>query len=491
MASLQKDYDDIKLDGRIYTPEHIVKKMLDELEYNNSSILGKKILDPACGDGRFLCEVAKRIIEFSSKEDLVKNLKCIFGFELNRKSVVECKTNLNELIKDLDISVDWNIKCCDSLKQKYPYYFDFIIANPPYVRIQHMLEDYRKFLQQNFNYCKKGATDLYIAFFELSLRMMKNEGKAAFITPNSYFSTQTAYIMRNDFAKKKYISKIINYNEIQIFENASTYSAITYFDKKKHDSFIYQKALTIDTFKEIELNISDIQVGDFWVFSFDTDKEKTDTKLGDICSIFTGIATLSDSIYIMNLVEEKEHTIILKSLHDGNVEIEKNILKPCIKASKYKDSNDPISSYAIFPYIQANNKSVIISEDDLENNYPLAYKYLLTVKHLLDKRDNGKPNPIAWYAYGRTQALDSCFGEKIIFSPINKNPNFIKCNHKDAIFYSGYAIKYKGDYDKLLSVLNSVKMKQFVDESARDFRSGWKSYNKSIIQHFPVDLSEI
>jgi hypothetical protein len=34
-------------------------------------------------------------------------------------------------------------------------------------------------------------------------------------------------------------------------------------------------------------------------------------------------------------------------------------------------------------------------------------------------------------------------------------------------------------------------MKQFVDESARDFRSGWKSYNKSIIQHFPVDLSEI
>ena len=96
MASLQKEYDDIKLDGRIYTPEHIVKKMLDDLDFKDSSILGKKILDPACGDGRFLCEVAKRIIEFSSKEDLVKNLKCIFGLEINRESVRECKDNLNE-----------------------------------------------------------------------------------------------------------------------------------------------------------------------------------------------------------------------------------------------------------------------------------------------------------------------------------------------------------------------------------------------------------
>ena len=491
MASLQKEYDDIKLDGRIYTPEHIVKKMLDDLDFQNSSILGKKILDPACGDGRFLCEVAKRIIEFSSKEDLVKNLKCIFGLEINRESVRECKDNLNELIKDLNIKIEWNIKCCNSLQQKYPYYFDFIVANPPYVRIQHMLEEDRKFLQDNFKYCKKGATDLYIAFFELSLRMLKNDGKCAFITPNSFFSTQTAQIMRDDFAKKKHISKIINYNEIQIFENASTYSAITYFDKKKNNTFIYQKALTIDTFKEIELKLSDIQMGGFWSFSFDIDKKKTDTKLGDICSIYTGIATLSDSVYIMSVVEEKEDTIILKSSNVGNVEIEKSILKPSIKASKYKNADDPITSYAIFPYVQVNNKSVIISEDDLQNNYPLAYNYLLSVKHLLDKRDNGKPNPISWYAFGRTQALDTCFGEKIIFSPINNKPNFIKCNREDAIFYSGYAIKYKGDYDKLLSVLNSSRMMQFVEESARDYRSGWKCYSKSIIQHFPIDLSEI
>lgn len=491
MASLVKEYDDIKLDGRIYTPDHIVKKMLDNLGYNNSSILGKKILDPSCGNGRFLCEIVKRIIEFSSKEDLLKNLRCVFGFEINSNVARECRANLNNLIKDFDIKIEWNVRCCNSLQQKYPYYFDYIVANPPYVRIQHISEEDRKFLHSKFEYCKKGATDLYIAFFELALQMMKNDGKAAFITPNSYFSTQTAQIMRDDFVKNKYVSKIINYNDIQIFENASTYSAITYFDKKKHNTITYQKAITIDTFKEIELNLSDIQMGGFWSFSFDTSKKESNTKLGDICKIQTGIATLCDSAYIMSIVEEKSDTIILKSPFVGNVEIEKNILKPCIKASRYKNSNDPITSYALFPYESVNGKSVIIAENDLKNNYPLAYNYLLSIKSTLDKRDNGKINPNAWYAYGRTQALDTCLGEKIIFSPINNKPNFIKCNNVDAIFYSGYAIKYNGDYDKLISVLNSDRMKQFVDESARDYNSGYKCYNKSIIQHFPIDLSEI
>ena len=491
MASLQKEYDDIKLDGRIYTPEHIVCEMLDELGYNNSDILGKKILDPACGDGRFLCEIAKRIIKYSDKADVAKNLKYIYGFDINKSSINECKRNLNDLIAHLDIKMEWNIRACNSLEQKYPYYFDYIVANPPYIRIQHMTPENRKYLQENFNYCKRGSIDIYIAFFELSLRMLKNDGKCAFITPNSFFTTQSAQIMRDDFLKNGYIRKIINYNDIQIFENASTYSAITYFDKKFKDSITYLRAESKDSFKSIVLKLSDIKMGDFWSFSFDNEKEKSSTKLGDICTIFTGIATLNDNAYIMDVVEEKDNTIVLDSSYVGKVEIEKNILKPCIKASRYKNSSDPIKSYIIFPYKYNNNKSEIIKEEELMNDYPLAYKYLLSIKELLDKRDNGKPNPVAWYAFGRTQALDTCFGEKIIFSPINDKPNFIKCNNKEAIFYSGYAIKYSGDYDKLLSVLNSSKMKKFIDESARDYRSGYKCYNKSIIQHFPIDVSEI
>ncbi|RLC51491.1 MAG: N-6 DNA methylase, partial [Candidatus Cloacimonadota bacterium] len=126
-------------------------------------------------------------------------------------------------------------------------------------------------------------------------------------------------------------------------------------------------------------------------------------------------------------------------------------------------------------------------EKELKDNYPFAYEYLLKVKPLLDKRDNGKPNPVAWYAFGRTQGLDTTFGKKILFSPMNKQPNFILSENKETTFYSGYCIKYDGDYEYLLKQLNSKRMKDYIQTTARDFRGGWKAYNKKIVQEFIIE----
>ena len=116
----------------------------------------------------------------------------------------------------------------------------------------------------------------------------------------------------------------------------------------------------------------------------------------------------------------------------------------------------------------------------------MAYQYLLSVKDYLDKRDNGKPNKVAWHAFGRSQGLDTSFGNKILFSPMNKKPNFIYHINEEATFYSGYCIKYDGDYKKLLKQLNSERMEEFIRISSRDFRGGWKAYNKKIVQEFMI-----
>jgi hypothetical protein len=116
----------------------------------------------------------------------------------------------------------------------------------------------------------------------------------------------------------------------------------------------------------------------------------------------------------------------------------------------------------------------------------LAYDYLLSIKPELDKRDNGTPNSVAWYAFGRSQGLDTSFGEKIIFSPMNSKPNFIYYNNPECTFYSGYCIKFNGNHTILLPQLNSARMKNFVAMSSRDFRGGWKAYNKKIIENFEI-----
>ena len=113
MASLAKVYSDEKLKGLVYTPTFIVRRILDDIGYADSSILGKKIIDPACGDGRFLVDIAKRVIEFSPKNELKQNLEHIHGWDINPSAVKECIANLDELVS---ISLDWNVRQTNSIK---------------------------------------------------------------------------------------------------------------------------------------------------------------------------------------------------------------------------------------------------------------------------------------------------------------------------------------------------------------------------------------
>ncbi len=498
MASLVKEYTKEKLTGQIFTPFYIVDKILDDVGYNTPDILGKKIIDPACGDGRFLIKIVERIIQYSPKEKLVENLQNVYGWDIDETAIYEAINKLNQIIKPFNIIVNWNITTTNSLhkgnlKQDLFSFnepiekFDFVVGNPPYIRIQHLDIQERKFIQNNYNFCKSGSTDIYIAFYELALNLLKEKGKAGYITPNTFFHTDTAKELRRYFETRQNIIQITNYGHIQLFNDATTYSTIVIFDKKKHNDFLFQQALDKKTFEERTINFKEIKDKKFWQLSINKRKITKGKRLGDIAKIHVGITTLSDKIYMMPYLKKEGNYILLQSKYNGEVKIEKEILKPIIKVSTYKSANDPIKEYVLFPYKKVNGRHQIIPENELKEKYPFAYEYLLKVKPILDKRDNGKPNPVAWYAFGRTQGLDTTFGKKILFSPMNKEPNFILSDIEEATFYSGYCIKYNGDYNYLLKQLNSERMKEYIQITARDFRGGWKAYNKKIVQEFIIE----
>jgi len=156
MGSLARVYSKEKLNGLVYTPVFIVHKILDDVGYIGASILGKRIIDPACGDGRFLVEVAKRIIELSPKNELKQNLECIYGWDIDSNAVKECIDNLNALVP---IPVAWNVRQTNSVKHIHKRSlfslenetegFDFIIGNPPYIRVQHLDIEQRQYIQKN------------------------------------------------------------------------------------------------------------------------------------------------------------------------------------------------------------------------------------------------------------------------------------------------------------------------------------------------------
>jgi type I restriction-modification system DNA methylase subunit len=496
MASLAKSYSQEKLFGQVYTPNFIVSKILDDVGYNSPKILGKTIIDPACGDGRFLSEIVKRIIKFSLENDLQKNLECVYGWDIDEIAIMECRKNLNNLIKDKNIDIQWNINVINSIKKyekpdlfvfSITQKFDFIVGNPPYIRIQHLDLVQRNYIQRNYEFCQSGSTDIYIAFYELCINLLSENGICGLITPNTFLFTETARPLRLYFATNKNLLQITNYGDIQLFEDATTYSAITIFNNQKNQNFKFQKATSEQTFEEKIVEFSELKEP-FWQLTTEKTEKIKGKKLKEICNIHVGITTLCDSAYIFPIESIDENFVLANTKLKGRVKLEKEILKPIVKGSKLKHSEEKIREFVLFPYQKTNEKHTIIPENELKTKFPFAYEYLLSVKSELDKRDNGKLNPVAWYAFGRSQGLDTSFGEKIIFSPMNEKPNFVLYSNPECTFYSGYCIKKINGFsiESLMFQLNSDRMDKFVSMSSRDFRGGWKAYNKKIIENYEI-----
>ena len=502
MGSKTKTFTKDKLTGTVYTPVDIVKLILDRCGYIGSEVLGKTILDPSCGDGRFLCEIVTRIIKASPKKDLIKNLDCVHGWEIQQDALEKCRANLNSLVEPLGLKIKWNLELGDALRHiednrslfGRKTMFNFIVGNPPYIRIQHLDEKTRAYIQTNYSLCETGSTDIYVAFFELAISLLSENGSCGYITPNTYLFTATATRLREHFRQNGNLVELINYGALQLFDDATTYSAITIFGGKKIPSFTFKKAITKNSFAEVEICFSDLPTkGASWKLDGSSGVIQTNPlgslPLGEICDIRVGLATLCDKVFIFRTKNGPTGTSVAHTKLCGDVELEDELLLPVIKCSTAKDCANLPEYRLLFPYKKnATGKHTIIPEAELRKNWPLAYDYLKRVRPELDKRDNGRPNEVAWYAFGRSQALDICQGEKIVFSPMNSRPLFLVSRHPECFVYSGYFIKYSGDLDALAEELNSERMVQFINTAGKDMLGGWKGYSKKTIESFPSYL---
>ena len=206
------------------------------------------ILDNSCGDGRFLCEIVRKyIIKYrmitGNVEGMLKhNLETyIHGMDIDPVAVEKCKGNLDEVAKEFGIeNVDWDIRCCDALTADYTFGGEkpfYIIGNPPYVRIHNMDTPLYE-----FSWCK-GMTDLYLAFWQKSLGEVAKGGVVCFITPSSWVTSNAGKGMRKFVYDTKDLCGVIDFKDIQVFDDAQTYVMVSLFRKgmgtKEKDPFIH------------------------------------------------------------------------------------------------------------------------------------------------------------------------------------------------------------------------------------------------------------
>ena len=228
-----------KRNDQIFTPIDIVNKMLDMIGFTGDNIRTKTMFEPSFGAGVFLDAILIRIIEYArenslSNEDVVRMLDHIYGYEIDEALFKETKQGLIKLTKLYGIDYEWpNLICGDTTKIHCNKQFDFCIGNPPYIRVHDLSDLERRYTEEHYEF-GQGNTDLYITLFELGLKSIKDDGKLCFITPNSFFKNSSQKEFRKHLLENKLLDTIIDYGDVLVFDDISTYTAITLLNKNNN-----------------------------------------------------------------------------------------------------------------------------------------------------------------------------------------------------------------------------------------------------------------
>jgi tRNA1(Val) A37 N6-methylase TrmN6 len=111
--------------------------------------------------------------------------------------------------------------------------FDAIIGNPPYVNIENLNKYAKEYFFNRYRTCK-GRTDIYIAFMEKSLMLLKDTGRYSFIIPYAFTNQRYGSKLRERLIKAHNIDCIVDTSSYYVFKQAKIKNIIIVIDKEKN-----------------------------------------------------------------------------------------------------------------------------------------------------------------------------------------------------------------------------------------------------------------
>jgi hypothetical protein len=324
--------------------------------------------------------------------------------------------------------------------------FDVVIGNPPYVR-QELLKEIKPYLKDNYR-VYNGYADLYQYFYEQSHKLLVENGIFSMITSNKYMRTNYGKPLR-DFLSDKHLISIIDFGELPVFEEASTFPCIIIDKNREVDS---------QTFRFSQ--VKELQPNSFFEY-IDTITENLDER------------SLSGKNW--SLAPPEEMDILDRMNEVGNnlekylgSEIKRGILTGYNKAFIIDEekrneliSEDPNSEEIINPFISGDD--VRFYRIDFKNTYLITTKigvpiekYPAVKAHLDKHKKRLKKRYDQGDHYWELRACgyyDQIEKPKIIFPEIAKESRFTF--DPDGIYINKTIFMIPSDDKYLLGLLNS------------------------------------
>lgn len=263
LKGIKKDY------GMFFTPEWIVNFMvnlIDSSKYIDANQVN--ILEPACGLAQFLIGIKK------NRFTLYKQSK-FFGVEINQDII--------NYLKALNIPDEIQIIQNDYLLWQPEIEFDIIIGNPPYgipspsshytIRVSSATKEKYKSLFETWY----GKYNVYGAFIEKSIKLLKPNGQLIFIIPSTFMILDEFKKLRQFLAQNG--GSAIIYMGSDVFKPEADVSSVI-LNFIKGDKFAHR----LEVMEYIKNKIIPLKVNTKWcgeIIKFETDYTRI---IEQICS---------------------------------------------------------------------------------------------------------------------------------------------------------------------------------------------------------------
>jgi len=369
--------------------------------------------------------------------------------------------------------------------------FDIVIGNPPYVPLQRIKEKSKQYQTQGFATFNKTG-DIYCLFVEQGLKLQKQGGVLCYIMSNKWLQAEYGQQLRSFIAKNS-ILNIVDFGDIQIFENATTYTCIILLRKSKPSDTFCASYLTKYDISTIPLVKNVFRTDDFkesaWVLSSGKGLNLLNKiKKNSVClqeyikgDAFRGILTgLTDAF-----------------LTDATLSHNNNVV-PFLQGRDIKPYSTPIVSKYLIRFPKGYTRKMVglntISEEvawqKITERFPdIANKLEPYAERGRNRGDKGD----YWWELRACDYYDQFDRPKIMYQAFQVKPCFIY--DEQGLYCNNSMWIMPTDNKALLGILNSKMgwwlISKFCTQIQNGYQLIWKYFSKIPIPHISEDQNQL
>ncbi len=378
-----------------------------------------------------------------------------------------------------------------AFRTEYTGGFDVVIGNPPYVQLQSLGEMSEKLKNCGYETFDKVA-DLYCLFTERAYNLLNKGGSQSFIMPNKWMLVAYGKPLRK-FLSKTGLRQILNFGDIQFFEEATTYVCIFVTQKAKIQENVKALSLNKKTYHndflfEVKTNSYDYPSSRFseneWSIQPQKDfiiLEKMRQKGIELkklpVSINYGIKTGYNDAFYIN--EETKAKLIAADAKSAE------LIKPMLRGRDIAPYGNTGFEFLINTHNGLKDKEYEIPAIDI-NDYPAIKEHLNQFYTKLKKRGDKGVSP---YNLRNCAYLNDFAKPKIMYPnmtsvfPFMYDESGLLSNDKSFI------LSAKDDSVSLpflTAVFNSSLAKRWIWYNCPELQGGTREIRKVYFEHFPV-----